>query len=68
MTQDQLRLALAELNGERNTKIHFVYNHEVLQVNKAMLIPEEPDQVVKLTDGLKIYLLDAERVLWVEIG
>lgn len=68
MTQDQLRLALAELNGERDTKIRFVYNNEILKVANALLIPEEPDHVVKLTDGQKVYLIDADRVLWVEIG
>ncbi len=68
MTQDQLRQALGDLNGERNIRFVFLGCPEVLQVANAMLVPEEDDHLVKLTDGRKEYLLDAERVSWVEIG
>jgi len=67
MTQDQLRKALGDLN-ERNAKFVFVDCAEALHVSGAILVPEEDDQIVKLTDGRKEYLIDAERVLWVEIG
>ncbi len=68
MTQDQLRKALGDLNGERNVRFIFLGCPEVLQVSNAMLVPEEEDQLVKLTDGRKEYVLDSERVTWVEIG
>ena len=68
MNQDQLRQALGELNGERDARIVFQACAEVLLVRRAMLIPQEPDKIVKLTDGKKVYLLDADRVVWVEIG
>lgn len=68
MTADQLRQALGDLNGERNARFIFLGCVEALQVSNAMLVPEEGDQLVKLTDGRKEYLLEAERVIWVEIG
>ena len=68
MTQDQLRKALGELNGERDAKFLFVDCPESLHVSNALLVPEEADHIVKLTDGRKEYLVDAERVIWVEIG
>ena len=74
MTPTQLRTALRELNGERDLTIVFA---EVpspdpglasLEVKKAMLIPDEPDHLVKVTDGKAVYILDAERVAWLRIG
>lgn len=68
MTQDQLRQALGELNGDRDVEFRFVGQSEPLSVTNALLVPEEPDGVVKLTDGKKVFFLDADRVAWVEIG
>lgn len=68
MTHDQLRKALGDLNGERNIRFMFVDCAEDLHVSNALLVPKELDQIVKLTDGRKEYLIDADRVLWVEIG
>jgi hypothetical protein len=37
-------------------------------MKRAFLIPQESDGLVKVSDGLKIFVLDAERVVWIEIG
>lgn len=73
MNSDQLRIALHELNGERDLSVTFtdvftpvVTAHVV--VKKAMLIPDEQDHLVKVTDGRAVYILDAERVAWIKIG
>ncbi len=75
MTHDQLRIALKELNGERDLVLAFadVYPdvHSVgptLVVKRAMLIPDEQDHLVKVTDGRAVYILDADRVAWIKIG
>jgi len=68
MTQDQLRAALGELNGERDVRFRFTDCDEALMVAHALLVPEEADHVVKITDGQKVYLIDAERIVWIEIG
>jgi hypothetical protein len=71
MSPDQLRTALKELNGERDCTIAFSDMNEhasLLQVHSAMLIPDEPDHLVKVTDGKNIFLVDAERVAWVRIS
>ncbi len=74
MTPDQLRQALRELNGERDLTIAFagVYSagrlDEHLEVKKAMLIPDEEDHLVKVTDGKSVFILDAQRVAWIRIG
>lgn len=68
MTQDQLREALGELNGERDVRICFASTHDMLYVANALLIPEEPDGVVKLSDGKKVFLIDSARVAYIEIG
>jgi hypothetical protein len=76
MTHDQLRAALRELNGERDVEIAFagVFGPSVppvpahLLVRNAMLIPDEPDHLVKVTDGKAIFIVDAERVVWIRIG
>lgn len=67
MTADQLRAALRELNGQRDLRIEFDHASTCF-VQKALLIPMESDGIVKVTDGSHVYLLDAERVAWVEIG
>ena len=37
-------------------------------VKKALLIPEEADGLVKVTDGSHVYIVDSQRVAWIEIG
>ena len=71
MTQDQLRQALNELNGERNAHFALTGMHEsasVLTIAKAMLIPEETDKLVKVTDGKSVYIIEAERIAYIRIG
>ena len=63
----QLRKALSELNGQRDVRIEFATAH-VLSMKRAFLIPQDSDGLVKVSDGLKIFVLDAERVVWIEIG
>ncbi|MCA9284855.1 MAG: hypothetical protein KDA22_06565 [Phycisphaerales bacterium] len=67
MTSDQLRTALRELNGQRDLRMEFEHASSCI-VKKALLIPAESDGIVKVTDGSHVYLVDAERVAWVEIG
>jgi hypothetical protein len=64
---DQLRRAFSELNGQRNLRIEFD-SAETMVVRHALLIPAEQDSLVKLTDGSHEFIIDAERVAWVEIG
>lgn len=71
MRAETLRQALGELKGTRTAT--FVLDgvaepHTVLTVRSAMLVPEEADHLVKLTDGQSIFILDAERVVLVRIG
>ncbi|MFG0284684.1 MAG: hypothetical protein ACF8R7_09710 [Phycisphaerales bacterium JB039] len=71
MTPAQLRQALTELNGERACAFGIMGMPEsaaCLTVQRAMLVPEETDHLVKLTDGASIYIIDAERVAWIRIG
>lgn len=74
MTSDQLRQALKELNGERDLALAFagVQSHATgvayLEVRNAMLIPDEQDHLVKVTDGKAVYVLDADRVAWLRIS
>jgi hypothetical protein len=68
MTPDQLRQALRELNGERHATIAMVGIADHVLVHNAMLIPDEPDHLVKVTDGKSVIILDAERVAWIRIG
>ena len=67
MTPDQLRTALGDLNGQRNVRIEFD-DAETCVVRRALLVPAEEDNILKLTDGSHEFLIDAERVAWVEIG
>jgi hypothetical protein len=71
MTRDQLRTALRELNGERDCTFAFTglpSDAVALTVLGAMLIPDEPDHLVKVTDGQNVYIIDSERVAWVRIA
>lgn len=74
MNPTQLRQALRELNGERDLVVVFaevpspVPGLASLEVKRAMLIPDEADHLVKVTDGKAVYILDAERVAWIKIG
>lgn len=73
MTSEQLRIALHELNGERDLAVSFADVEQPtigpnLLVKRAMLIPDEQDHLVKVTDGRSVYILDAERVAWIKIG
>jgi len=68
MTSDQLRQALRELNGERAATFALIGINDSIIVNNAMLIPDEPDHLVKVTDGKSVFIIDAERVAWVRIG
>ena len=68
MTNDQLRQALRELNGERAATCSLVGIAETIVVNHAMLIPDEPDHLVKVTDGKSVFIIDAQRVAWIRIG
>ncbi len=67
MTTDQLRQSLRELNGKRDAVIYFTRAEKCIVTN-AMLLPDEPDHQVKLTDGKHVYILDATQVAWVKIG
>ena len=71
MNQSQLRQALNELNGERNAHFALAGMHEsasVLTIANAMLIPEETDKLVKVTDGKSVYIIEAERIAYIRIG
>ncbi|MCC5786005.1 MAG: hypothetical protein JJU33_04810 [Phycisphaerales bacterium] len=70
MKPDQLRQALKELNGDRDCIFGLSgmpENRSILTVTKAMLVPDEPDHLVKVTDGSSIYILTAEAVVWIQI-
>ena len=71
MTPDQLREALRELSGDRSVTFAFADSQDAiasLMVESAMLVPDEPDHLVKVTDGRSIFVVDAERVAYVRIG
>ncbi|MCL4211581.1 MAG: hypothetical protein HRU76_08410 [Phycisphaeraceae bacterium] len=67
MTSDQLRKALHELDGQRDLRVIFDHAQACL-IRGALLIPEEADAMVKVTDGSRVFLLDAHRVAWLIIG
>jgi len=67
ISPEQLRSALAKLNGQRDVRFHLEQGGACL-VTKALLVPAEADKIIKLTDGSREYLIDAYRVMWVEIG
>jgi hypothetical protein len=76
MTPEQLRQVLRELDGERDLEIAFIdYYAPIapgsqghLGLRNAMLIPDEPDHMVKVTDGKSIYILDSDKVAWIRIA
>jgi len=71
MNHSQLRQALTELNGERNAHFALTGMHEsaaVLTIASAMLIPEETDKLVKVTDGKSVFIIEAERIAYIRIG
>lgn len=71
MTIDQLRQVLRELDGEREVAFvfqHMTENSSGLVVKNAMLIPDEPDHMVKVTDGKHIFVIDAEHIVYVRIA
>ena len=68
LSPDQLRIALRDLNGQRDVRIEFGSDADDCTVVNALLVPVEDDNIVKLTDGSREYLIDAERVAWVRIG
>lgn len=68
MTPEQLRTALTGLKGDRTTRIMFESCAEMLCVTNAFLVPVESDNLIKLTDGKKEYVIDAQRIAWIEIG
>ncbi|MEO1009252.1 MAG: hypothetical protein AAFX79_11860 [Planctomycetota bacterium] len=71
MTTEELRAALTELTGGRDAVFAFADADEhvaQLHVQSAMLVPEENDHMVKVTDGQSIAIIDAARVCWVRIG
>ncbi|MDX2116391.1 MAG: hypothetical protein SFZ24_12345 [Planctomycetota bacterium] len=75
MTNEQLRSALRELNAERDLTVVLVNVHSshwpgqnMLTIRRAMLIPDEDDHLIKVTDGKSIYIIDAEKVAWLSIG
>ena len=67
MNPEILRLVLGELNAQRDLRIEFDHAASCI-VKRAMLIPTEADGLVKVTDGSHVYIVDSERVAWVEIG
>ena len=67
MTPEQLRTALTDLNGQRDVRVEFEHADSCI-VAKALLVPAESDNIMKLTDGSREFLFDAERIVWIEIG
>ncbi|MGP1311163.1 MAG: hypothetical protein ACTS27_13290 [Phycisphaerales bacterium] len=71
MTPTALRTALAELKGQRKATLifqHVLGEPATLTVTNAMLVPEEADGLIKLTDGQSIYIIDADRIAYIRIG
>jgi hypothetical protein len=67
MTSEQLRTALGDLNGQRDVRVTFERADACL-IQNALLVPAEEDRIVKLTDGVREFLVDAQRVAWIQIG
>ncbi|MEO0630330.1 MAG: hypothetical protein AAFY46_06345 [Planctomycetota bacterium] len=71
MNASQLRQALTDLTGQRDALIAFTQMDgaaSLLSINNAMLIPDEGDNLIKLTDGRSEYIIEPERVAWIRIG
>lgn len=67
MSAEQLRRALADLNGTRDVRLAFD-RAEPCVVKNALLVPVEADGLLKMTDGSREYVIDAERVIWLELS
>ncbi|MGH7242761.1 MAG: hypothetical protein ACREJD_05030 [Phycisphaerales bacterium] len=70
MTSDQLRQVLKELDGQREALFvfHEMSEHSTgLVIKSAILIPDEPDHMVKVTDGKHIFIINPERLAYVRI-
>ena len=67
MTTAELRQALKELNGKRDAVLYLMHAEKCIVTN-AMLLPDEPDHLIKLTDGKHVYILDSALVAWIKIG
>ncbi len=67
MNTDQLRQVLTELDGKRTAAFHFAAALECVVPN-AMLVPDEADHMVKVTDGQHVYIIDASQLVWIKIG
>ena len=67
LSHDQLRSALGKLNGQRDVRIKFDHA-DACVITGALLVPAEADNIIKLTDGSREFLIDADRVVWIEIG
>ena len=66
LTPEQVRAALTDLNGQRDLRIEFG-DAPACVVQRALLIPVEQDNILKLTDGSREFLIDVDRVAWVQI-
>ena len=61
-----LQSALLALDGSRDVRL--VLEGDDCVVARALLVPAEDDGILKLTDGTREVLVDAGRVIRVEIG
>jgi 7-keto-8-aminopelargonate synthetase-like enzyme len=71
MNHDDLRKALADLKGHRDALLAFTAVDgaaSILSINNAIIIPDEGDHLIKLTDGRSEYIIDPERVAWIRVG
>jgi hypothetical protein len=77
--RQQLRDALArETNGQRDVRIEFdrgpcctVKQARLISYEADSLVSPPPtaaDSLIKLFDGTKTFIVDADRVIWIEIG
>lgn len=67
MNTDQLRQVLSELDGKRTAAFNFASATECVVTN-AMLLPDEKDHMVKVTDGKHVYIIDSAQLVWIRIG
>jgi len=67
LTPEQIRSALSDLNGQRDVHVEFDHGSSCV-VPRALLVPAEEDNILKLTDGTREFLLDVDRIAWVQIG
>lgn len=71
MNNAQLRQAFSDLTGQRDALVAFTHLEgaaSLLTINNAMLIPEESDNLIKLTDGRSEYIIEPSCVAWIRIG